>query len=539
MTTSAQLIARRLHQAGCRHAFGIPGGEVLGLMQALDGAGIDFRLVKHENNGGFMAEGTHHVNGAPGILLATIGPGVVNAINVVANAYQDQVPLIFLTGCVDAAEAQTFTHQVMDHGKVLDSITKATFRVDSGAVDATVSKAIAIALADPPGPVHLDIPISVAGASVADNEFCTPATPSKMAPAPGPDLDAARAAIAGAERPLVIAGVDVLHHDAAATLAETVRRLDLPLLTTYKAKGVLPEDDPLALGGRGLSPKSFKIIKPLIDAADVILLAGYDPIEMRVDWRDPWRLGTTDSPMVIDISSKANTHFMHQASLTFIGDIGAGLDAICGGLAAADHWPGGEPAAVRAALSQAFPGDEDWGPAAVIDTARKALPRNGVATVDTGAHRILLAEQWDCFAPRTLLQSCGLCTMGAALPLAMGYKLASPETPVIAFTGDAGMEMVLGELATLRDMRLCLPVVVFVDEQLALIEIKQRGEGHGNLGVNFDGTDFAAVAEALGGVGVTAGDRASLTTALEAALERQTFTVIACPIGRAAYDGRF
>ncbi len=539
MTTAAQLIARRLHQAGCRHAFGIPGGEVLSLMQALDEAGINFRLVKHENNGGFMAEGTHHVNGAPGILLATIGPGVVNAINVVANAYQDQVPLIFLTGCVDAAEAQTFTHQVMDHGKVLDSITKATFRVDAGAVDATVSKAIAIAIADPPGPVHLDIPISVAGASVADNEFRTPATPSPMAPAPGPALDAARVALAGAKRPLVIAGVDVLHHGAAATLAETVRRLDLPLLTTYKAKGVLPEDDPLALGGRGLSPKSFKIIKPLIDAADVILLAGYDPIEMRVDWRDPWRLGTTDSPTVIDISSKANTHFMHQASLTFIGDIGAGLDAVCGGLAAADHWPGGEPAAVRAALGQAFPGDEDWGPAAVIDTARKALPRNGVATVDTGAHRILLAEQWDCFAPRTLLQSCGLCTMGAALPLAMGYKLASPETPVIAFTGDAGMEMVLGELATLRDMRLSLPIIVFVDEQLALIEIKQRREGLGNLGVDFDGTDFAAVAEAIGGVGVTAGDRASLTAALEAALGRQTFTVIACPIGRAAYDGRF
>ena len=451
------------------------------------------------------------------------------------------MPLIFLTGCIDAAEAQTFTHQVMDHGKVLCSITKATFRVDAGAVNATIAKAIAIAIADPPGPVHLDVPISVAGISVIGDDFCTPAMPSPMAPAPGPALDAARAAIAGAERPLVFAGVDVLHHDAAAILAETVRRLDLPLLTTYKAKGALSEDDPLALGGRGLSPKSFKIIKPLIDAADMILLVGYDPIEMRIDWKDPWRPGTTggsDGPTVIDLSSKANTHFMHQASLAFIGDIGAGLDAICGGLEVSPHWLGGEPAALRMALSKAFPGDEDWGPAAVIDTARKILPRNGVATVDTGAHRILLAEQWDCFAPRTLLQSCGLCTMGAALPLAMGYKLASPGTPVIAFTGDAGMEMVLGELATLRDMRLCMPIIVFVDEQLALIEIKQRREGLGNLGVDFDGTDFAAVAEAMGGIGVTAGDRASLAAVLEAALACETFTVIACPIGRTAYDGR-
>ncbi|MBT6096662.1 MAG: thiamine pyrophosphate-binding protein, partial [Rhodospirillaceae bacterium] len=85
MTNAADIIAQRLHAAGCRHAFGIPGGEVLTMMNALNDAGIDFYLVKHENNGGFMAEGTHHANGAPGILLATVGPGVVNAINTVTN----------------------------------------------------------------------------------------------------------------------------------------------------------------------------------------------------------------------------------------------------------------------------------------------------------------------------------------------------------------------------------------------------------------------------------------------------------------------
>jgi acetolactate synthase-1/2/3 large subunit len=128
---AADVLAQRLYEAGCRHAFGMPGGEVLTLIDALEAAGIQFHLARHENAAGFMAEGVHHVDGAPGILVATVGPGAMNGVNVVANANQDRVPLIVLTGCVDAADAQTYTHQVLDHRKVFEPITKATFTLDA------------------------------------------------------------------------------------------------------------------------------------------------------------------------------------------------------------------------------------------------------------------------------------------------------------------------------------------------------------------------------------------------------------------------
>jgi len=108
MAIASEIIGNRLYHAGCRRAFGIPGGEVLVLMDGLRKSGIKFLLTKHENNAGFF-----HADGAPGILVATLGPGVANAVNVVANAFQDRVPLIFLTGCVDADEALTYTHQVI------------------------------------------------------------------------------------------------------------------------------------------------------------------------------------------------------------------------------------------------------------------------------------------------------------------------------------------------------------------------------------------------------------------------------------------
>ncbi len=254
MSTGADLIAQRLFDAGCRHAFGIPGGEVLSLMDALDRVGIQFHLVKHENAGGFMAEGTYHATGAPAILLATVGPGVVNAINVVANAWQDQVPIIFLTGCVDAAEAESYTHQVFDHTKVIAPISKASMLAADGAVDVMIDKALAIATSDPPGPVHIDVPIGLAGRESKRSGYPRYTKPSPTVPADGFDLTRARDAIANAIRPLMICGVEVLHHGAADTVSEMARRLSIPTLTSYKAKGVITEDEPLARGGHGLSP---------------------------------------------------------------------------------------------------------------------------------------------------------------------------------------------------------------------------------------------------------------------------------------------
>ncbi len=534
MATAAEIIARRLAAAGCGHAFGIPGGEVLSLIKALRAAGLAVTLAKHENAAGFMAEGTYHATGAPGVMFATLGPGLANGVNVVANAYQDRVPLIVLTGCVDPAEAHSFTHQVMDHGALLQSVTKAQFRVVDGAVDVIADKAVRIATSGRPGPVLIDLPIALADREQPDRPAPISAPASPMAPAAGGDFDRAREMLGTAERPLMIAGLDVLTQGAEVAVASFAETFSVPVITTYKAKGVLPEDHALSLGAAGLSPKADEKLLSLVDQADLVLAVGYDPIEMRAGWRNPW-----DPAKAIEFAAVANDHYVHQADLAFVGHVGAGLDALGQGMAPRATWSNGAPTATRDELQAAFASGEDWGPGAVIAAARKALPADGIATVDTGAHRILLSQAWTCTGARTLLQSTGLCTMGVALPMAVGVKLAAPDRPILALTGDAGLEMVLGELATVRDLKLPLVVVVFVDEQLALIDLKQRGRGHDNLAVDFGATDFPAVARALGGNGVLATDRDTLAGEITAGFARDSFTVIACPIGRGAYDGAF
>ena len=537
--TGAHIIATKLKQAGCKRAFGIPGGEVLAILTGLDELGIDFHLAKQENAAGFMAEGAWHAeeagSRAPGILVATVGPGVSNAVNVIANAMQDRVPLIFLTGCVDTAVAETYTHQIFDHQAILRPIVKATFRASAGTVGVMMEKALAIALDGQPGPVHIDVPISVAEEISNETVRDLPDMAPTLMTAPDPKVGAAIEALNGAQRPLIIAGVDAVTENAGPALTAFCEKHDIPFITTYKGKGLLDETHPLCLGGHGLSPKAEKSLLPFVKKADCILLAGYDPIEMRAGWRDPW----ADDATVIDITPVLRTHGMHRADISLRSAIEPTLAQFNHAVESSPHWPAGEVKTIRAELADAFAAPDSWGPGQVFDTLNNCLPENSVVTADAGAHRILVSQIWQCRHPQTFLQSTALCTMGCAVPLAVGYKLARPQTPVCAFVGDAGMEMSLGELATIRELELPVLICVLVDESLSLIELKQRSSQRKNVGVDFSGTDFVGVANAMGGHGVWIDDAASLEKEAAAALARNSFTLLACRIGRRAYDGTF
>src|SRR2546425_749091 len=249
-----QLRARRGQGAGGRHAFGLPGGEVLAVRDALARAGIAFHLVKHETPGGFMADAVAHLRRTLGVLVATLGPGVSNLVTAVAHAYLDRTPMLVLTARIDPGVAPTYTHQIFDHGALLRPVTKATFTVGRDGATALVDRAVLLATADPPGPVHLDIPVRVASMEVERSRESLPRR-ARVGLAPGGELDTLVGWLGRAERPLVLAGLGILHHDAHAELRAFVRRAGAAVITTYKAKGVVSEDDPAVIGGARLSPR--------------------------------------------------------------------------------------------------------------------------------------------------------------------------------------------------------------------------------------------------------------------------------------------
>ena len=532
----ADIVAASLHAHGVRHAFGMPGGEVVTRIDGRGKAGIAFQLARHETAAAIMAAGASAMTGHPELLVTTVGPGLTNAVNGIADAAQERAPLIVVSGVVDRATRARYTHQVIDHAALLRPLVKASFEVEPESASSTVARAIAIAMTEPRGPVHLDLSPATAAATVPAQAAVQPPvvlTPSVTETDPAVRRIAER--IGQAKRPLIIAGFEAARDGAGDALLQLAEAINAPVVTTYKAKGVIPEDHPLSLGAAGLSPLADRILFDLASQADLLLLIGYDPIEMRLGWLDfvddPWKL--------IEVGRSPPDHGMHHAAIQVTASTKAFLDGLNNAVRRRGAWTNDEPTRAKVDLFRLFSPQALWGPHTIVHLLNSAAGPDAIVTVDSGAHRILLSQKWKARNPLTLLQSAGFCTMNAALPLAIGAQTADRSRRVFAVMGDGGLEMGIGELATVRDLALPLTIVVFQDRSLALIEIKQAAAGLATAGVTLGETDFAAVARGFGGHGVNVENSNDLRSALEAAALRDAFTLIACRFDVAGYDGAF
>lgn len=531
----ADTIGQTLAAHGVRHAYGMPGGEVVTLIDGLTKAGIEFLLARNETAAAIMAAGASVTTGAPGLLITTVGPGLTNAINGIADASQEHVPLIVISGIVDRETRALYTHQVIDHSAILRPLVKASFELERGAAGQTIARAIALATAEPPGPVHLDLSPSVA--AMEEQNAMVIAPPQISQPgiaADDPAIEHVSAILSAAERPLIIAGFEAVRARAGSDLLHLAERLNAPVMTTYKAKGIVPESHDLALGGAGLSPAADEILQGAVRQADVLLFVGYDPIEMRLGW-----LGLGQGQTIIDISRTPADHGMHFATSRVAADPALVCRALSQNIPARKNPGNSVDNTNRLALRNRFASTQDWGPHAIIDTLNEWAGSETIVTVDSGAHRILLSQKWVAEHPLTLLQSAGFCTMAAALPLAIGVASSNRDKRVIAVVGDGGLEMGLGELSTLRDLKLPVTIVVFQDCSLALIAQKQAGLQLAERGVALGATDFAAVAKAMGGHGVNVETIGDFRSALTASSGQTSFSLIACKFDPSAYDSAF
>ena len=531
-----EAVAATLRAYGVRHAFGMPGGEVVTLIDGLEKAGIAFHLARHETAAASMAAGASVTSGTPGLLITTVGPGLANAVNGIADAAQEHVPLVVISGIVDRGTRARYTHQVIDHAQLLRPLVKASFEIECESAGPTVARALTLALTEPMGPVHLDLSPAIAAMVDPDPRVISPT--AILAPAiraDDPTILTIAQRLSAAERPLILAGFEAAKANAGPHILQLAETVGAPVLTTYKGKGVIPESLPLSLGGVGLSPLADNVMLGLMRRADLILMIGYDPIEMRLGWLDP----VTDASRMIEITCAPPDHAMHHAATRLVANTADASAALASAVLRKTSWLDGEHISAREQVAALFETRSDWGPHAIIDLINEAAGPDGLVTVDSGAHRILLSQKWVATRPLSLLQSAGFCTMAAALPLAIGAKVADPQRRVFAVMGDGGLEMGIGELATLRDLGHPVTVVVFQDRSLALIALKQASAGLAPAGVALGETDFAAIAAGFGGHGVRVETAENLRRELGAAEGRATFTLISCSFDADAYKNAF
>lgn len=465
----AAALAQAAHAAGTRVAFGVPGGGVnLTLIAALADAGIDFVLTRSESGAVFAAAAYADLAAVPGLALCTRGPGLVAAALGSASALLDGQAVVIATDGAGAGHP----HQRIDHAGLAAVVARAI--TTDGAFAVRAARTLH-------GPVILDL-----GA---------PAARDPTLPRP-PEAPTGPIHIAGT-RPVLIAGSGARAH--AATVRRLVAGRRIPVLTTYRAKGVVPDAWSNAAGLFTGFPREGAVL----DEADAIVTVGLDPVELlAAPW--PWSAPVT---ALVERSPADRAQLPHGREIHGpIADLLARLDL------ADDGWTA-EGAQWREELSAALDVPAaGLAPQDVVRAARKALPAGAAATVDAGAHMLVAMPFWPVDEPGECLISSGLATMGFALPAAIGAGFAR-AAPIVCFVGDGGLGMSLAELETLARTRRDVRVIVFDDAALSLIRIKQTGHPTDVTAVSHGPVDFAAIARAVGLDATTATTTAEVTAA--------------------------
>jgi acetolactate synthase-1/2/3 large subunit len=256
------------------------------------------------------------------------------------------------------------------------------------------------------------------------------------------------------------------------------------------AKGVLAEDHDYYAGTLDMACNA--LMWEFLRGCDLILAAGFDAVELI----KPWTL----SQPIVHIDAVPNTDQIYSADSELVGDIAAILDVLAVAWKGGAKWKAAEVKRHREKLRAAYYAGRVKGrlnPTDVIDAVRAALPRNAIATSDVGSHKLLVGQGWSAFEPRSVLMSNGLSSMGYSLPAAIVAQLLNPGRPVVCFIGDGGLAMVQGELRLAASLGLPLLVVVFCDNSLNRIEIKQANRKYPSWGTLIEPTDVARLAQSM------------------------------------------
>jgi acetolactate synthase-1/2/3 large subunit len=536
----ADAVLRSLEAEGVDVVFGIPGGAILPIYDALArGTTIRHVLARHEQGAGHMAEGYARATGRVGVAFATSGPGATNLVTPIADAWMDSTPLVCITGQVRSFLIGTDAFQECDITGITIPIVKHSWLVqDVEEIPSVLKEAFHVARTGRCGPVLVDIPRDI---QEAELEFAYPDTvelPGWKPPRRGHPRQIREAAkrLAAADRPALYVGGGVLNAHATDELLELAETGALPVVTTLMAKGSFPESHELHFGWPGMHGPKWS--NWAMNKCDVLVAVG-----ARFDDRVTGKLAAFAPGATVihlDVDS-AEIDKLRYADIPVVGPLKPVLGELARELvqlvrpAATQPWL----AQLRAWREQ-FPlrygnGGEMLKPQPVLEAlqALTAGRDDVIFTTGVGQHQMWAMQYLLCEHPRTFITSGGLGTMGYGIPAAIGAKAARPEATVVCVDGDGCFQMTCQELATSVLENLPIVVVLLNNGYLGMVRQWQDmffEERFSQIELTHHLPDYAALAEAFGARGFTVESEDELESALAEALSCGRTVVIDCRV---------
>ncbi len=529
--TGAQILWEALHREGVEVVFGYPGGAIMPAYDALLESPVRHVLVRHEQGAAHMADGYARASGKVGVAVATSGPGATNLVTGIATAMLDSVPMVCITGQVSSKLIGSDAFQETDITGVTLPITKHNYLVTRACdIAPTIKQAFYIARSGRPGPVLVDITKDAQQASMEVDWSEEPVRLPGYRPdhrAKAEDLARAAALIDEAKRPVILAGNGIVQAGASALLAELVEKTGMPVAATLLGLGGFPATHPLALGMMGMHGEAW--VNQAIQEADLLVALG-----MRFDDRVTGRLDTyaKNAKKIHCELDPAEINKNVRVDVPLVGDVKDTLAALLPlvgrsekpeWLARIDELRG--HSAVRDIKH--MPHDGRLFAAHVMHDLWRITAGRALVVTDVGQHQMWEAQYYKHDAPRTLVTSGGLGTMGFALPAAIGARFARPGDEIWVIAGDGGFQMTACELSTAAQEGVKVNIAIINNGYLGMVRQWQEMFYDGRYSATpLRSPDFVKLAEAHGLVGLRVTRREEIEDAVARARQEPGTVVV-------------
>jgi len=525
---TSDLLVRCLENEGVEYIFGIPGEENLDFLESLRDSKIRLVLTRHEQAAGFMAATVGRLTGRVGVCLSTLGPGATNFVTSAAYALLGGMPVLFLTGQKPIRASKQGRFQIVDIVHMMEPVTQFTRQiVDGNNVPSLVRECFRVALDEKPGPVHLELPEDIAAEEVDREPFAVttvlPAGASEHA-----IRDAARL-IRAAKRPLLLIASACNRNNCAPALRDFVDRTGIYFFSTQMGKGAVDERHPRCLGTAALSDLDY--LHCAIERADLIINVGHDVSE-----KPPFIMQRGGQTVIHLSYFPAQMDDVYFPQHEVIGCTASNMRMLADAIEPSESWDFDYFERVQGEIethvftekadAESFPNV----PQRIVADLRRAMPSDGILSLDNGMYKIWFARNYQAHEPNTVLLDNALATMGAGLPAAIGAKIVHPEREVVAICGDGGFMMNSQEMETAVRLGLDLVVIVLRDDGYGMIKWKQASGGFPIYGLDFGNPDFIDYAHSYGAHAVRIERTGQLVEELESAFARGGVHLIEVPV---------
>ncbi|CAA0107946.1 Acetolactate synthase [BD1-7 clade bacterium] len=529
---ASDLLVKCLEEEKIEYIFGVPGEENADFMMSLEQSdSIQFILTRHEQGAAFMAEAYGRLTGHTAGCLGTLGPGATNLITGVADSNMDRAPMLVLTGQGSTNRLHKESHQIMNVVKMFEPVTKWSAQIlNADTIPEIVRKSVRIARTEKPGAVMIELPEDIAEHDTQEQPM-TPIRYRRSVADPELVKEAADL-IKSAKRPLILAGNGCVRKRSSEQLTQFCEKTGIGVLNTFMAKGCVDFEKPYSLFTIGLGAKD--IVTCAIDASDLIISIGFDMVEYHPHL---WNPDGKKRILHLDFTpSEIDKHY--HPELELIGDIAKTMAEL--NTHFDDHDDYGfdlsQQASTRENMYQelmAYADDTAMGkvkPQKVLHDVREVMGREDILLSDVGAHKMWIARHYQCHEPNTCLISNGFCSMGFALPGAIGADFVYPDRKILAICGDAGFMMNVQEMETAKRYNSNIVAMVWEDHEYGLIAWKQWAHFGKHTQLDFGNPDWRLLAESFGWNSFIVENSDDVKRSLQAAFDADGPSLVVVPI---------